>query len=194
MFRPAAKHDARRLGIDPDVVFGRRRDVALAARRAAHDDAAADLAGKTGIARERQRDIGQRPERHQRQAGAFAGEAQDRVDRMLALGRATRSGKAAIRKTIFAMKPMGVTMRPRERSGGAGKDGNLDPGDFGGQKRVARSLIDADIARDRGQAQHAHVGRGKRHQDRDRVVGGGVGVDEEIAHLGGRAPGEKGAP
>jgi hypothetical protein len=27
-----------------------------------------------------------------------------------------------------------------------------------------------------------NVGRGKGHQDRDGVVGGGVGVDEEIAH------------
>ena len=41
---PRAEDRARRLRIDPDVVFGRRRDVALAAGRAAHHHAAADLA------------------------------------------------------------------------------------------------------------------------------------------------------
>ena len=177
-----AEDDARRLRIDPDVVFGRRRDVAFAARRAAHDDAAADLLGEAGIARQRQRDIGQRSERHQRQARRGVGEAQDRVDRMLALGRAARRRIAAVAEPVAAVEPMRVVERAHQRRGRADEDGDVDAGDLGGQQRVAGRLFDADVAGDDGQPEHAHVGRGERHQDRDGVVGSGVGVDEEIAH------------
>ena len=55
----AAHHDAGRLGIDPDVVLRSRRDVAFAARRAAHHHAAADLVGDFWVFRQRERDIGQ---------------------------------------------------------------------------------------------------------------------------------------
>ena len=145
--------------------------------------------GEAGIARQRQRDIGQRPERHQRQAGRGVGEAQDRVDRVFALGRAARRRIAAIAEAVAAVKPVRVLVRAQQRRGGADEDGDVDAGDLGGQQRVARRLFDADVAGDNGQPQHAHVGRGKRHQDRDGVVGGGVGVDEEIAHGLGRSQG-----
>ena len=49
---PRAEDGARRLRIDPDVVFRRRRHIALAARRAAHHHAAADLRRELGIARQ----------------------------------------------------------------------------------------------------------------------------------------------
>jgi len=81
---------------------------------------------------------------------------------------------------------VGVFVRPQQRCGRADEDGNVDLGDLGGQQRVARRLFDADVAGDNRQAEHAHVGRGERHQDRDGVVRSGVGVDEQIAHGFGR--------
>ncbi len=184
----------RRFGIDPDVVFGRRRDVAFATRRAAHDDAAINFGGKRRIAGERQRHIGQRPEGHQRQAGVFAREAQNRLDRVFALRLAARGRIAAIGKAILAVKPMRVLVQAQQRRGGAGKDGNLDAGDLSGEQRVARRLLEPDIARNDGEPEHADVGRGERHQNGDRVVGSSVGVDEELAHDRAGAWREGGAP
>ena len=173
---------ARRFGIDPDVVFGRRRDIALAARRAAHDDAAADLFGDAGIARQRQRDIGQGTQRHQRQARLGVREPDDRVDRVLALRAAARRRIVAVAEAVAAVEPMRVFVRARQRSARAFEHGNVRTGDFGGVKRVARRLFEPDVAGDNRQRAYANVRRRERHQDRDRVVGRGVGVDEKRAH------------
>ena len=97
-------------------------------------------------------------------------------------GLALRRGIAAIAEAVLAMKPMRVIMRARERLVRAGEDGHVGLADLGGQKRVLGRLLEADIAGDRRQAEHADVRLGERHDDRDRVVGGGVGVDEEVAH------------
>ena len=109
------KTRARRFRIDPDVVFGRRRHIALAAGRAAHDDAAADPLRELRIALKRQRDIGERPERHQREAGLLVCKAQDRVDGVFALGLALRRREAPIAKAVAPVEPMRVIMRAGER-------------------------------------------------------------------------------
>ena len=76
---------------------------------------------------------------------------------------------------------MGVLMRAGERPSAPVKTGTSEL-----QISAVRSgscrLFEADVAGDGRQAKHPHVRRRQRHHDRDRVVGGGVGVDEEIAH------------
>ena len=177
-----AEDGARRFRIDPDVVFRRRRHIALAAGRAAHHHAAADPLRELRIALERKRDVGERPERHQGEAGLRLRETQDRVDRMLALGLALWRRIAAIAEAVFAMEPMRVVVRAVERLVRPGEDGHVGIADLGGQERVLGRLLEADIAGDRRQAEHPDVGLGERHDDRDGVVGGGVGVDEKVAH------------
>ena len=114
--------------------------------------------------------------------GSAPREAQDRVDRALALGRTLGRGVAAIAEAVLAVEPMRVLVRPGQRLLGAAEDGNLGIADLGSQKRVSGRLFEADVAGDRGQAENAHARLRERHHDRDRVVGGSVGVDEEIAH------------
>ena len=80
------------------------------------------------------------------------------------------------------MEPVRVVMGADQGPVGAGEDGDVGIADLGGQKRVSRRLFEADIAGDGRQPKHPHVRRGQRHDDRDRVVGSGVGVDEEVAH------------
>jgi len=89
---------------------------------------------------------------------------------------------------------MRVLVRAGQRPVGAGEDGHVGIADLGGQKRVRGRLFEADVAGDGRQAKHPHVRRRQRHHDRDRVVGGGVGVDEKAAHE--RADGKvfRGAP
>ena len=111
-------------------------------------------------------------------------QADDRLDRVLALGRALRGRVAVIAEAVLAMKPMRVLQRARQRLACAHEHGRVGAADLGGQKRVAGRLLEADVAGDRRQAKHPHVRVGERHDDRDRVVGGGVGVDEEVAHDG----------
>ena len=120
-----AEDDARSLGIDPDVVLGRRRDIALAAWRAAHDDAAADLAYDPWVLLQRQRDVGERTQRYQREARLGVGQAADRLDRVPVFRRSLGSGVAAIAEPIASMEPVRVLQRPDQRSAGADEHGNV---------------------------------------------------------------------
>ena len=122
------------------------------------------------------------PERHQGEAGLGLRQAQDRVDRRLKLWLALWRGKPAIAEAVFAMEPMGVVVRAVERLVRAGEHGNVGIAYLGGQERVLGRLLKADIAGDRRQAEDPDTGLGQRHHDCDRVVGGGVGVDEKVAH------------
>ena len=82
-----AKDDARRLGIVPDVEFGRRRDIAGLGIGAAHDDEPLDEARQLGLAHHRERDIGQWPGGAQDETpGMRARGGDDGVDRMVRAG------------------------------------------------------------------------------------------------------------
>ena len=142
------------------------------------------LSGERGIARQRQRDIGQRPERHQRQARLGAREAQDRVDRMLALGRALRRGIAVIAEAVARHE---TSARAHARGSAARRrrrrrerpSSQISAVSSALRVACSRPTLPATVV----SAEHPHVRRGERHHDRDGVVGGGVGVDEEIAQL-----------
>ena len=111
-------------------------------------------------------------------------EAEDRLDRVLAFGRALRRRIVVVAKTVAPMKPLRLLQRPDKRGPSAHVDRHGRTADVRGEERVPRRLLEAHVAGDGRQRQNAHVGGGERHDDRDRVVGGGVGVDEEIAHDG----------
>jgi hypothetical protein len=68
--QPAAHHHASGVRIDPDVVFRGRGDISFAARRSAHDHAAADLRNDLPVSSPaRERHVGERPERDQHNSG-----------------------------------------------------------------------------------------------------------------------------
>ena len=79
---------------------------------------------------------------------------------------------------------MRVLQRPYQRLARAHEHGRVGAADLGGQKRIAGRLLEADVACDRRQAKHPDIRAAERHDDRDCVVGGGVGIDEEVAHDG----------
>jgi hypothetical protein len=87
-----------------------------------------------------------------------------------------------VAETVLAMEPVRVVMRAAERLVRADEHGRVRAADLGGQQRVSGRLFNVDIAGDRRQAEHFHAWLGKRHDDCDRVIGGGVGVNEEVAH------------
>ena len=77
---------------------------------------------------------------------------------------------------------MRVVMRAVQRLLRAGEDGDIGLANLRGEKGVPRRLFEVDIAGHGCQAEDPDARLGKRHDDRDGVIGGGVGVDEEIAH------------
>jgi hypothetical protein len=87
-----------------------------------------------------------------------------------------------VAETVLAVEPMRVVMGAAERLVRADEHGRVGLADLGGQQRVSGRLFDVDIAGDRRQTEDFHAWLGERHDDRDRVVGGGVGVDEKVAH------------
>lgn len=100
----AAEHDMRRFRVEADVEFGRRGDVAVPGQRPAHHHQPRHPLRQGRIQRQRQRQIGQRTERHQQQlAGVFVRQAQDGQCSMLGLGSTPGRRQADIAETVDAM-------------------------------------------------------------------------------------------
>ncbi len=97
-------------------------------------------------------------------------------------------------ESVVAVKPGGVFMGAQQRLLGAHVNRDIGAAKFDCVERVTRSLLDLDISGDRGDRDHPDVGSAKSHDERDRVVGGDVSVDQEharhprrIANEGGRS-------
>jgi hypothetical protein len=92
------------------------------------------------------------------------------------------------------VKPGGVFMGAQQWLLGADVNRNISAAKFDCVERVTRSLLDLDISGDRSDSDHPDVGSAKSHDERNRVVGGDVSVDQEharhsrrIANEGGRS-------
>ena len=92
---------------------------------------------KLRLALERQRDVGQRAERHQSLGPAprAPGGGSHRL-RARALARASGAELAAIAEAIFAVEPVRVLVGAVERPVGAGKDRYVGAANLGGQEGV----------------------------------------------------------
>ena len=177
------EHPVGGLGVHVHVELRRRRDVAGHVHGAAHRDDAADQAYRAGVRLERQREVGQGPERDERQQPLQPPRVFDdhahRVGlerRLLGLGPVRE-----VAETVLAVVALGGEEGARERLGGA-------HGDHGARRRLAQSeqaedvdrpLLHGNVAGDRGDRLHADLRRAPAHQERERVVDPGIGVDQD---------------
>ena len=140
--RQSAVHDnARRLGIDPDVVFRGRRDVAFATWIAAHDHAAADVGDDRRLPRNGQRNIGQRTERDQNESRIRLDGLDDGIDRVRLLRGLFRRGIVVIAESVASVKPGCVLIGAKQRLRRARIDRNIRAAKFDGVESVARGLL-----------------------------------------------------
>ena len=171
----------RRFGIEADVELDRHQvRVAAAGDRAAHHHQARDVRGQLRIHAQCQREVGQRRQCHQRQrARVLAREPDDGSRRMFGPWRARRWQVSGIPETIRAVHEGGVRPRARQRRRGAGKHGHLAADDVEELERVADQVRQRHVAGDDGESRDIRVRM--RHQDGQRIVDAGVGVDQEPA-------------
>jgi hypothetical protein len=167
------------LRVDPDVELGVRGAVA-AAGRAAHDDDLAQRAGELRMARQRARDVRQRPDGDERdrlgRRGRDVGDEpvrRARVERDVGLGQVVAVER---RRAVHVGRRL---QRADERALGAGCHRDVaDPGQRADAQRVPGDLVELAVAGDgRDRAEVELRARGG-EQQRDRVVVAGVAVDD----------------
>lgn len=182
----AANDDAGGFGIAPDVIFGGRGHVAFTTRSARHEDRAGDVARKDRVPVESECEIGKRADGDDDDAGIGFDGLDDGVDSMEFFGRAMLWSVAAVGEAVFAVEPVGGSVRASARFFCADVDGSLRVAEFGDVTGVAGGLVDGDIAGDGRDSADVDVGMAERHDEGNSVVGGGVGVDKEgefVGHL-----------
>ena len=173
---PGREHDRGGLGVDPDVVLGDGGDVALA--RA--------IPPITTNAR---------TVRHRRVAleGRATFVSGPSVTSVICPGRASSRSARRRRRRRGAAARRSDQCRPCRRCRGttpggpltgggrpAGVTGTSTPPNLHRVQRVLHALLQRHVAADDGD-RDPHAGVPQRHDQRDGVVGGGVGVDEEWA-------------
>ena len=182
---PLGEHARRGLGVDPDVELGRRRDVAFS-DRAAHEDDPLDV--EVRVAGERQRDVGERAGRDQRDRTArCADPGGEEVDRVLGDGRP--GGRREVGPVEPGL-PVHVLCHLRvadQRAVGTGGDRNVAAaGELEHAQRVGGRLVERLVAVDGGDPEQLELRARERQQQRHRVVVPGVAVDQHRrGHLGG---------
>ncbi len=177
------KHHSRRLRVTEDVVLRGRGDIADTARGAPHHDAATDPARHVGRLGEREGHIRQRSEGDEGEPLVLANDVDDRVDGVLPLGRAARRRIAAVPEPVIAVEPLCRQWLADERRGRALEDGDVLPAELHREPGVAAPLKHRHVAGDDRDRLHHDVVGHERHDERDRVVGGCVGVDQEALRV-----------
>ena len=169
----------RRFWIEGDIELGRRGDVAVRGHRRTHHHAARNSRWQAGVEFERQRQIGQRAQCHQQQvAGVFVRQPQNGQRRVFGLGCARGRGIAGIAKAIAAMHIGGIARGEHQGRIGAGKYRHIHGADFTQFQRVGDGVRKTHIAGGNGQAHHFMLRVVEGHQQSQRVVHAGVGIDE----------------
>jgi hypothetical protein len=127
------------------------------------------------------REVGERPDRDDADlAGRLGSEPEQGVDGVLrgfgGVARRHRQPAGAVTVDVLGRLP-----RPQQRPPAAEVDGHRAqlPGDIEGEVGVGDLLVEADVARHHGDRAQVRVGVQQREQDRDAVVLGGVGVDDQ---------------
>jgi hypothetical protein len=136
--------------------------------------------GQRRIQPQRQRKIGQRPQRHQGQfTRSFSGQTQQGQGGGLIGQFAGRFGETDIAKAILPVHECGVFLRcPHQWRGTSGEHRYRRAEQIDQRARVAYGMTEPHVAR--GDAQARDVGMRMRHQDRQRVVDAGVGINQQL--------------
>jgi hypothetical protein len=152
----------------------------LSGDRATHHHHPAETIGQAGIQAQRERQIGQWAEHDQQQPARVATtQADDRQRGVFGLGGSSGGQIADIAKAVQAVNMAGVRRRAQQLHRAAGIHRNVDAGDFAQLHGIGHGVRQADVSGRNGQADHLMVWRGKSHQQGQRVVHAGVGVDQQ---------------
>ena len=84
-----------------------------------------------------------------------------------------------IAEAIASVKPRSIQMRTLQRMLRALEHSDVRTAKFGCIKRVATGLVDIHVACDGGDGHNLNLRRAQRHDQRDGVVGGGIGVNQK---------------
>jgi len=91
-----------------------------------------------------------------------------------------------VAEAVAAMKPGRILISAQQRFIGSGEDRDSGPTEFHCIKSVTSGLLYRNISSNGRDRHHANIGRAKRHDEGNRVVGRGVGIDEERSGHAGR--------
>ena len=91
-----------------------------------------------------------------------------------------------ISQAIAAVKPRRVLIGAQKWFVGTSAHRHVRPAEFDGIESVARRLQNGDIAGDSRDRHHPNVRRTQRHDERDRIVGGCVSINQEGRRHGAR--------
>ena len=180
--RARAEHERRRLGVGPDVELRDRRDVPDGVGGAAHHHERVQLRDDVGSELERARDVRQRAERHERQ---LAGPRPNGLDKNF--GGIAGGGLAAVQlepdvaHAIRAVHVVRELLRTRARHRGARVHWHSGAHEVTRVERVLDGEVERHVAGDDSDRLDLYAGMPQRHQQRDRVVGRGVRVDQKAA-------------
>ena len=86
-----------------------------------------------------------------------------------------------ISQPIAAVKPGRILIGAQKRFVGASVDRHTRPAEFDRIESIARRLQNGDIPGNGRDRHHANVGRAQRHNERDRIIGRCVSIDQEGA-------------
>ena len=178
------EHHAGRLRVDPDVELGRDGRVSPVVA-AAHDDRLGDPLHDPGLELDRHRDVGQRSDRHERdRVGRRHVGLDEEVDGAIApaspiavAGSAARARACALRADRLA-RDREVVARHRRRLALEDRDVALEEVDHA--QRVVRAVLDRVVAVHRGRGDELQVRVERRQHQRDRIVGPGVDVEDQL--------------
>ena len=84
-----------------------------------------------------------------------------------------------VTQAVAPMEPVGALVRAIQWLFRAHENGNVRAAKFGRVERIARGLLDGDVASNGGDRQDTHLGRTKGHDQGYGVVGSGVSIDQE---------------
>ncbi len=177
------QHDVDGVRVGPHVVLGDGRDVADVIGDGAHHTVRGMRSGSDGIALERAGDVGQRPEGDERElAGVVVRRLQQGVDGVAGVGRAALEGEADVAHAVGAVHVLGRDQRELERRRLTDVDRHVEaPAQLACVERVLDAELERHVAGHDADADHVDARVGQRDDERDGVVGAGVGVDEERA-------------
>ena len=167
--------------VDVHVPLARRRRVARAAERAAHEDVAREQVRERGLPLQRDGEIRERPERHEGDlAGPRSSDRDDPVRGVVTLERAARRGQVRVADPARPVRLGRRLERLHERLLAPERHGHVRP--TGQGQDGARVLGDAPRVHVPADARHPDeldLGRGTRVQEREGVVDAGVDIEEQ---------------
>ena len=192
-FTARAQHGVGRLGVACHVGFGTRAHIAGHGKGAAHHDHTADGHHRRRVALHGKCHIGKRAGCHIDQVGAVGARGVDQiVDRCVALGRrrahrlVRRGGHACATDAIFAVDERRGCRRRigfgrPQRTIGAQVHRHLGAAEqIEHRQAVVRRLLDAHVAKTRGDTDELHLGARDGIGERHRIVHAHIQIKDQL--------------